>query len=238
MSTLISCNNNDDSGPSPKIPFTISLMGIDNTAVSVTAILENNQSVFKRKFTLLRDQQMARLMLEGIPDGFYKLRLLINEGKVNIGALTHEANIEVNVAINGSLKVNAPFYQDVCCVSIEWKGRYYYEHRKITGIFSSNPCEGYAGLLDNCKPIGHVSYLYVDKVIYDANDKILKEAVFECFDCTAEEENIVRCQEEFQSFYQLCKEEDWVTMDSMIRIDYGPKNDGVTMTSFYQKWKK
>ena len=239
MGTHLSCHD-DDSGndPSPDTPFTIKLVGIENSVVSVSAILENKQSVFKRDLVLLPDKSMACLTLEDVPTDLYQLRILINEGEENQGELTYEGNTSVNVTANSTLELSAPFYQDDCCVSIEWKGRYYYEHEDITGIFSSNPCENYVGLLDNCRPIGLVSYLYVDKFIYDQNGNIIQEAFFECFDCKADEENIVGNLEQFQYFHQICEdEEDWVVMDSMIMVDYGPEDDGVSFTSFYQKWK-
>lgn len=128
--------------------------------------------------------------------------------------------------------------QDDCCASVEQDNRHVYKHLEITGLFSRDPCENYLGLLDGCKPMGKVSYLYADKVMYDQYDKIVKEAVFECFDCDIEQENIIDKLEQFKLFHESCEERDWVLMDSMIRVNYGPENDGVTFTTFYQKWER
>ena len=127
--------------------------------------------------------------------------------------------------------------QDDCNDSEEQDSRHFYKHLEITGLFSKDPCENYVGLLDGCKPMGKVSYLYVDKVIYDQNDKVIEEAVFECFDCYIGQENIIHKLEQFQLFHETCEEKDWVLMDSMVRVDYGPENDGLTFTTFYQKWE-
>ena len=56
--------------------------------------------------------------------------------------------------------------------------------------------------------------------------------------CLIDKENIIDKLEQFQLFHGVCEEKDWVLMDSMIRVDYGPENDGETFTSFYQKWKR